>query len=79
MLVLMTFEVGLLFAGSVGWGVGKLLFMYVEVPEMPDGVEWKEESRDKYEPNPDPCCHKLDEVEYVPLLGDGKVKDEPAN
>ena len=65
MLVLMTFEVGILFAGALGLGLGKFILCFLELPKPLESnssisVKWKT-SQDLYEPNPDPCCNKLDE------------------
>ena len=66
MLVVMTFEIGLLFAISLGLAVGNLIFpMMIKMPELPVNTKLTEK-RGNYEPNPDPCCNKLDDSEHLP-------------
>jgi hypothetical protein len=60
MLVVMTFNVGLLISATMGLGIGSLLFnTLVELPQMPQNVILTEKRGD-YEPNPDPCCSKAE-------------------
>ena len=59
MLIVMTFEVGLLFATSLGLGLGTFLTMTLfKLPELPANCEPTEKSGD-YSPNPDPCCSAI--------------------
>ena len=65
MLVVMTFEIGLLIAVSMGLAVGNTIFsMMIKMPELPPEAKLTEK-RGNYEPNPDPCCHKLDDGENL--------------
>ena len=57
MLIVMTFEVGLLFAASIGLGTGAWIFhTFVKMPELPKGFKFSQGKRGDYMPNPDPCC-----------------------
>jgi len=58
MLVVMTFDVGLLISTGLGLGLGNFIFSFFEHSDLPEGLEWKKTGN--YEPNPDPCCHKLE-------------------
>lgn len=61
MLVVMTFEVGLLFSATIGLGLGNFITSKIKLPELPNNTKWSKKRGD-YEPNPDPCCSK---VEYL--------------
>ena len=86
MLVMMTFEVGLLFAAALGLGLGKFIICFIKLPKPLESdpaitIKWK---RDMvvYEPNPDPCCSKPDGI-HSTMQGrqgapSGKVESEKA-
>lgn len=57
MLIVMHFEVGLLFSAVLGLGLGTfLLHNFVKMPQLPAGYSFSEGKRGDYMPNPDPCC-----------------------
>ena len=56
----MTFNVGLLIAPTLGLAIGSLFFNSIcKMPKMPPFAVFTEKKGD-YEPNPDPCCSKID-------------------
>ena len=64
MLIAMTFELGLLFAVSLGVGAGKLVFtMLIQLPKLPPNYLWS--AKGNYLPNPDSCCSKTDEITHL--------------
>ena len=73
MLIVMTFNVGLLIASTMGLGIGSLFFNSIfEMPEMPPFAIFTEKKGD-YEPNPDPCCSKADASSLVVKRRTSKV------
>lgn len=61
MLIVMAFEVGTLFAATIGLGLGTFIFGLIELPEPREGIVFKKTG--DYDPNPDPCCHKVDYID----------------
>jgi len=56
MLIVMTFEIGILMAASLGLGLGTLACNSLfELPKLPENCQWTQKRGD-YTPNPDPCC-----------------------
>ena len=66
MLVVMTFEVGILLSAAGGLSLGNMVFQLVELPQLPSNVHWTAK-RGNYEPNPDPCCGKTPVFEETEL------------
>ena len=61
MLIVMTFNVGLLIASTLGLGIGSLFFNSIcKMPKMPFFAVFNAGKKGDYEPNPDPCCSKID-------------------
>ena len=57
----MTFEVGLLFATVIGLTIGNLVFnSCIKLPEFDSEKVLLTEKTGSYEPNPDPCCSKIE-------------------
>ena len=61
MLVVMAFEVGVLFSAALGLASGSFLFNLIVIPQTND-ASITIVKQGNYEPNPDPCCNKVDLV-----------------
>ena len=80
MLLVMTFEVGLVIVTPLGLGIGNLIFSFCDFKELPKNVIWTAK-HGRYEPNPDPCCHKTiagSETEMIDMREGKRKREEQA-
>ena len=60
MLLVMTFNVGILFAAVSGLAIGLLIFNLIELPQLP--LQYKfVEGKGFYSPKSDKCCNHVDD------------------
>ena len=60
MLLVMTYNVGVLFAAVVGLALGLFVFNLIELPDLPDQYKFVE-GKTMYSPKSDKCCNHVED------------------